>query len=99
MASRSPSSGRLVSAAGTVLALALLLVGGAVTAEVALELVIVDGPVLGDPGVGVQRGAVGLVAFLAGCLVLRSVASRDASPPSDDEDQDSDTPNRLVGDW
>ncbi|QPV61485.1 hypothetical protein I7X12_11980 [Halosimplex litoreum] len=99
MSSRLPSNGRLVSVTGTVVALALLLVGAAVTAEVALEAVIADGPVLDAAGVGVGRGTAGLVAFLGGCLVLRTVASRDTSPPSDDEERESDTPNRLVGDW
>ncbi|ELZ27458.1 hypothetical protein C475_06050 [Halosimplex carlsbadense 2-9-1] len=99
MVSRPVSNERLVSVVGTVVALALLLVGGAVTAEVAFEIAIADGPVVGAPDVGIRRGAVGFVAFLGGCLVLRTVASRDASPPSEDEKQDSDTPNRLIGDW
>lgn len=99
MASRLPSNGRLVSVAGTVLALALLLVGGAVTAETTLELVNAAGPVLGVPGVDIGKGAIGFVAFLGGCLVLQTLANRDASPPSDDENRDSDTPNRLIGDW
>jgi hypothetical protein len=99
MVSRLASNGRLVSVVSTVVALALLLVGGAVTAEAALELVNADGPVLGAPGVGIRKGAAGLAAFAVGCLVLSTVASRDASPPSEDQEGDSDTPNRLVWDW
>ncbi|QLH80234.1 hypothetical protein [Halosimplex pelagicum] len=99
MGSRFPSSGRLVSAAGTVVALALLLVGGAVAAETAFELLIAEGPVLGAPGVGLGKGAAGLAVFVGGYLVLRTVARRDASPPSEDEEHGSDAASRFILDW
>ncbi|WP_135365349.1 hypothetical protein [Halosimplex halophilum] len=99
MVSRPASNGRFVSVVGTVVALALLLVGGAVTAEAAFELLIAEGPVLGAPGVGIGKGAVGLVAFAVGCLVFRTVASRDAAPPSEDPDHDSDAASRFILDW
>ncbi|WP_436907306.1 hypothetical protein [Halosimplex marinum] len=99
MGSRLPSDGRLVSAAGTVVALALLLVGGAVTVETAFELLIAEGPVLGAPGVGIGKGAAGLAVFAVGYLVLRTVARRDAVPPSEDPDHDSDAASRFILDW
>ncbi|WP_459194359.1 hypothetical protein [Halosimplex sp. J119] len=96
MAPRLPSNDWHVSAAGTLTAMALVLVGGFLLLEFGLALA------SGYGGLGTQyplQGAAGVVLAVVGGLVYEFVARRDVSPRAEDEESYSDPASTLLWGW
>lgn len=97
MAFRLPSNERLVSIAGTLIAMALALVGGFLALIVAFPVMTATDL---TPGTAeLLQGATGIALVALGYLVFRFVARRDASPRSEDEETYSDPASTLLWGW
>ncbi|WP_415378779.1 hypothetical protein [Halosimplex sp. TS25] len=97
MAPLLPSKTWVVSAAGTLVAMASVLVGGFLTLR-ALHFLVSDVvPVTAE--IVLVNGTAGIVLTVVGYLVFRFVARRDISPRSDDEESHSNPSSEMLWPW